>query len=430
MSGQTVSSRPDAFPPSPHRQQSPQAAGLWIRKDHLIDLTLGGVAILSLFLPLWIGGLGALVFLASGLALCLWRPQATFAAFRRNWPILVFPAWGGLTMLWSDYPMATLRLDIQVLLTLALSLAVISILPVRQTLILLSTFLAGALLTVLTSSQTVEIYQTGEVVRVGVMGSKNNVSMYGASALTVGAMLLSLPGEKRLVRFLAILTIIVAVLAIIQAKSMGTLFAAFLCAGAGAFLWGMRFFIRSAFLRAMILYGGALLLAVMVAILFLSSSYQGYVEFMYGLGKDPTLTGRTFLWSVGARIIDENFWGGLGLGAFWKVSNPDAILLWTYGKRAIGTPYGFHNTYIHNWVETGIIGATIIFLLMVQLLRKTLSHAINGATGYEAAAGAFSLFVFAKSFLETVAFSPFSAGAFYFCLVWIILNRTHPLSLR
>lgn len=406
---------------------SPRKArgGYQIRKSHLIDLMLCTMAIAGVFLHLFIGGVAVLLFLGFGAALFVFRTQPSILACRENWPLLLLPAWGAVTILWAQYPVAALRFDVQLLLTYTISISIICALPLRQTLIILAVINSAVLATVLISATTVTIFQTGEIVRVGVLGSKNNVSFFGTSALTIGALLLSLPGRSVRLNFLAIVTILIAMAAILQARSFGTLVAATGCAGIGFFLWSTSRIVRNSGVRALIYCSGLVCFVVFVVALFLIFSYAEYVSLMKTIGKDPTITGRTFIWSIGLQLIEENFWGGVGVNSFWKTGNPDAVLLWTNGKREIGAYYGFHNTYIHLGVEAGIVGTLIFLGLMIHLLRKSIFTAQREISAYKAVAASYAIFFFVKSWIETMGYSPFSGNVLFFCLIWIVVNQTH-----
>jgi exopolysaccharide production protein ExoQ len=94
-------------------------------------------------------------------------------------------------------------------------------------------------------------------------------------------------------------------------------------------------------------------------------------------GKDITLTGRTDLWRVPRWMRSPNRpWLGHGYQAFWRIGNPEAEHLW----RAFGiesrSGFHFHNLYLSNAVEIGMIGAGIQAMLLASLGRLTLRLAL------------------------------------------------------
>ena len=396
-----------------------------IKKRDLIKLSLTGASIACMFLGLWLGGAALLGFLTFGLLLTLLYANAVLVAIRKNLLLFLFPAWAGLTIIWADYPMAALRLDIQLFLTFIIFTALTGVVPMTRVLEFLCAFFALALVSVLVSSNTVSIYQTGEVVRVGVLGSKNNVSAVGASALTAGIMLIASPDKSRFATPLALLAIGTAIATILQARSLGTFMSVALCIALAAFVWNMKNMIHSAAARNITAFGLLTVnLSAIVGVIFFFN-YDSYVAMMQSIGKDPTITGRTFIWSIGFRIIEENFWGGVGLSSFWSERNSDAVLLWITGDREIGAYYGFHNLYIHTWVETGLPGFLIMSAILIRMLSVVVQYARTGCSVQQAAAAGFALFLVMKSFFEVPIFHAFSINTFFFFVIWQVLNQAH-----
>jgi exopolysaccharide production protein ExoQ len=85
------------------------------------------------------------------------------------------------------------------------------------------------------------------------------------------------------------------------------------------------------------------------------------------LGRDPTLTGRTVLWTFVAESIRQRPWLGYGFSAFWTSSNT--------ASRAIidelhwSTPHA-HNGFLDLTLELGVIGLAVFLLgYVVAVLR-------------------------------------------------------------
>lgn len=401
-----------------------------VRKQDLIQLVLAGATVSCLFLTLWVGGRAVLGVLAFGMLFLALHLNVTLQAARRNLLLFLYPAWAGITVLWADYPMSALRLDIQLFVTFFIFISITSLTPLNYLLELLCGLFTLTLMTVLVSSNTVEIFYTGEVVRVGVLGSKNNVSAVGASALAAGTMLLTSPRRSARSSGLALAAIAAAAAAIIQAKSLGTFLTVLLCGGFGFLIWSMSALISRASLRSLVVYGSVFATAALAFVLFMLSTYEGYVSLMQSLGKDPTITGRTFIWSIGLKVIEDNFWGGVGLNSFWSERNADAVLIWISGSREVGAPYGFHNLYIHTWVETGLPGFLIMTAIIFRMMKLIIGFSKSGCTAQEAIAAAFALLVVIKSFFEVPIFNVFSINTFFFFLIWVVLNRSSSVRMQ
>ena len=87
------------------------------------------------------------------------------------------------------------------------------------------------------------------------------------------------------------------------------------------------------------------------------------------IGKDFTMTGRTYMWSDIYEISKQHLLLGSGFGGFWIVDNKDVLDLFsTY----IFLPNQSHLGYLDLLNETGIIGV-IIFILMITGFFRTVS---------------------------------------------------------
>ncbi len=85
-----------------------------------------------------------------------------------------------------------------------------------------------------------------------------------------------------------------------------------------------------------------------------------WVEIITGLGRDPTITGRTIIWNIALTRLMERPFLGYGRGAFWAPKSNYAI----EASQAIGTgwvpPHG-HNGFIDTTLDVGLIGL-VLFL--------------------------------------------------------------------
>ncbi|TFI51776.1 O-antigen ligase family protein [Mastigocladus laminosus UU774] len=80
-----------------------------------------------------------------------------------------------------------------------------------------------------------------------------------------------------------------------------------------------------------------------------------WVEIITGLGRDPTITGRTIIWNVALTRFMEKPFLGYGRGAFWAPKSNYALET----SQAIGTgwvpPHG-HNGFVDTALDVGLIG--------------------------------------------------------------------------
>jgi exopolysaccharide production protein ExoQ len=77
---------------------------------------------------------------------------------------------------------------------------------------------------------------------------------------------------------------------------------------------------------------------------------------LHSFGKDSTLTGRTFIWAWGHRILDEHPWTGVGASGFWRpdVGVANQILTFFFYQEFV--KFSFHNSYLENGVQLGYPG--------------------------------------------------------------------------
>lgn len=94
------------------------------------------------------------------------------------------------------------------------------------------------------------------------------------------------------------------------------------------------------------------------------------------MGKDSTLTGRTYLWDRAAALVQERPILGLGYSGFWRKGNLDAEGLWRYAGITSRSGFNFHSTPTELMVHLGYFGLllfTVVFLVLaVMLLMRTM----------------------------------------------------------
>jgi len=83
------------------------------------------------------------------------------------------------------------------------------------------------------------------------------------------------------------------------------------------------------------------------------------------LGKDPTLTGRTVIWSSVLRIIRARPWTGYGYASIWTDESRWGPLAWIV-KWSHFRPHHAHNSWLETWLSLGypglVLWTSIVFL--------------------------------------------------------------------
>jgi O-antigen ligase len=121
--------------------------------------------------------------------------------------------------------------------------------------------------------------------------------------------------------------------------------------------------------------GKASVIFIDVTILFLGCIsllvFTYWVELITGLGRDPTITGRTIIWDVALTRLMERPFLGYGRGAFWAPKSNYAFEV----SQAIGTgwvpPHG-HNGFIDTALDVGLIGLLLFFICYLMIFAKAL----------------------------------------------------------
>ena len=99
------------------------------------------------------------------------------------------------------------------------------------------------------------------------------------------------------------------------------------------------------------------------------------------LGKDATLTGRTFIWDGIMRQIATRPNTGFGYGVVWTIEDrwaPLAKIVAVAGFR----PYHAHSSWLEVWLALGIGGFVLWAVVFAETWLKGLWRAIKGDGGY------------------------------------------------
>lgn len=157
---------------------------------------------------------------------------------------------------------------------------------------------------------------------------------------------------------------------------------------------------------------GAVTAMVGICLVAIGVFYNTIAQAMIDFGtsvfdKDPTLTGRTYLWYRAAELIREHPLLGRGFYAFWLQGDVDAEGLWRYFGIDGRGGFTFHNTFVEilvmlGYVGLGLIGAVVltgvIFLIRRFVTRPTLTHVFWMAI---------LLYELARTPIETIGVAPF-----------------------
>ncbi len=313
---------------------------------------LGFVGLMSLLLIARLGGMAALVFLLVALVFILRQPGRFLAEARLGLHLWVIAGWALVSVLWSAYPDLTLRHGLQMVLSFAFAIALAN--RVSPLMFLYISALSYSLVGLL--GMLFGRVRGDGMGWLGLFNSKN--AFAGASGfMLIACAAIALDRRfSRGVRLIAALGATTGLFLVIKGQSVGaTLAIGVVLIAMMAFLLLHRF---SAVVRALVIA----LLALGLALLLLAilSWAEDFALFVLNVtGKDVTLTGRTYLWDIALDEIAHQPWLGQGFQAVWVVGNPLAEQLWLDFGIETKIGFHFHNTYLSNAVELGIIGVVL-----------------------------------------------------------------------
>lgn len=110
------------------------------------------------------------------------------------------------------------------------------------------------------------------------------------------------------------------------------------------------------------------------AVALMLASYQQVLSL---LGRDPTFTGRTFLWGLAASAVAAKPLLGHGFGAFWSIESPHGAAIW----RLVGwQPAHGHNGFLDAALGTGLVGLTLLIIGYLTLFARSAAVARSEST--------------------------------------------------
>ncbi len=308
------------------------------------------------FVPVF-GSLSVVVFLAMGALLFLRYPAASVNLLIPYWYLLLLPVFCTLTFMWSAYPGITFRFGVQLSATIVITILLTHRLSARG-FILAHFFWYGI---AILASNIFRNPREDIGAWVGIFESKNALAGVASIFIVISVGLIIDRSIRMRFRFLAFLGLGMGAIPLVFAQSLGARLLVPLTILILITTWLAPN--TSSMKRLVIFIYGALFFALVGLLIF--ANYGTLVAlFLEATGKDLTLTGRTDLWAIAIEYIAESPFFGLGYQAFWVPGNPPAEAIWfLFGIGSRGG-FNFHNMYLSNAVEIGLIGLAMqVFVL-------------------------------------------------------------------
>ena len=108
-----------------------------------------------------------------------------------------------------------------------------------------------------------------------------------------------------------------------------------------------------------------------------------FSRFTASLGRDPTLTGRTEIWSLVAKLIKDRPYTGFGLDAVWG----DQSVLGNHIRATLQIPAASHahNGYLDAALQLGLPGSILFYLVFAQSGMRAYRHYVTAHEGRDVA---------------------------------------------
>lgn len=392
-----------------------------ISKSHLVDPNRNGAygtfaVALSFFVFAYstkFGQLSILAYYGVWFLLIFADYRRVLGNYTRYGWILAFPLLCFVSAFWSPAFGVSLRVAIQYLTHIICALAAMRTISTM-------TLMRGAIIgtvVVLIYSILFGTYQLdamdGTFSFVGAFESKNQLGFYASLGVFFAyvAVMVMRPGPIWIAGAgVAGLLSAYCLLASQSATSVITTFAVVAgCIGMQAFMFFPPKSRRGIFAAAIVI-GTATIIAAL---------QFGAIDAVLGMfGKDTTLTGRTYLWQQGIEAAHEHPVLGLGYQGFWVIGSPWAEKLWADFAIAGKTGFHFHNTYIEITVENGLVGVSLMIMILlgsfIGHLRRLLMIA---RTPDSLVMFGIATLLMVRSFVEIDILFPYQIGSFLFYFV-------------
>ncbi len=305
--------------------------------------------------------------------------RQTMPTALRAWPTFIIPIMCIVSATWAPYANEAIRKGLLLALTSMVAIYVASRLSGRQ---ILTVFFAAetiaALLTVVQPNVMGGAWT-------GIFGQKNFLAVHMFILFTCAIALVLDKEANRWIRLAALVMLPISMYAIFMAKSATTTLQLI---GAGAALVGHAFLWKPAsrvkHMRTFILLAMSVLVLAAALVVFGLLQFDAGGSLLEALGKDSTLTGRTYLWETAERVMEENPWTGVGAEGFWRPEYGVANSITEYFHFERYVRFSFHNSYLENgvsfgyagyWATVFLAGWALVSIFMIWLHNQTITNA-------------------------------------------------------
>ncbi len=369
-----------------------------------------------------VGFVAILVLYALWLPQLLLRPSQIIRPFGSTLFLLLLPFLCTYSFFWSNVPERSIYFGFQFFTMVICTIIVARTVTIETLIKGLALGCTFVLLISLASGNYQRDYFSNEYSLIGYFGSKNQVGLFADVGIITSLILLFSAHERRTTKLgIAVPSLIIGIICLFLSKSAASLICLIATVGVLIFAWFItRFNPR---LRIIILIlGGLFVLTAFVSFEAIGLNLQ--TATLQSVGKDSTLTGRTYLWSEGIKAGLQRPWLGWGYSGFWAPGQPLAERYWDEFGITAKTGFHFHNTFIQTYVDIGILGLLgaigVVLLILWRSGKRILQEDLSLTSSF---AFAFAVMFSIRAMVEVEFLGQFSLGTLLVFIIIPLLNR-------
>jgi O-antigen ligase len=305
------------------------------------------------------------IWLVSAILLLL-NGKRVLRTIRRDWVFWIFTLFVLCSFAWSDFPVETVLNNREIAQMTCFGLYFAARFELKQQIRLLAlTFGIGAILSTLVAIGLPSIGKHATVFPGAWKGVFSDKNTFGGRMLLGAVAFYALPIERSRdvwikwigIAFLSTLIILSTSKTALVLLVVMLLFLQFY----KGFRWQGNLSIALTSLWVLVLGGASVLV------------FSNWTELLRGLGRDPTLTGRTYIWVVAIRHIIERPLFGFGRSAFWLPQSPYPQEVRNFLPEYVA-PHS-HNGLIDITLDVGLIGLILFLICFVTAYAAALKQA-------------------------------------------------------
>lgn len=335
--------------------------------------------------------------------------QLVRVACRQPW-ILAFVGWAVLSVLWSDFPLLSVRRVADLSCTMALGF----FLGMKVEMKVLLRLVAWAMAFTIPLSFIAAIFfpSIGIMDRLdavgwrGVFGHKNGLGSSMGIAI-IAFVCLFWDQQRNRLMWLAFLFPAVVLLAFSRSMTATIVTVVTICIG-------LLRTLRLPPAKRVALYAVALILAL-GATLYLQDRMD---KVFAAMGRDSSLTGRLPLWKYSTEAVLQRPFLGAGWDGFWPGKAGDRIRVWVRWE----APHA-HNSFIEMALNIGVIGLIIFLICVFKNFRLALQYSKDPSKPVRLWPLLFYTFSFLAYFTEAPAVDRHSLAFVLFCALPVSITE-------